>query len=125
MRLTRTFGEGDFNGICVPMQVSADDLDAVIAGLAVSRNVDGILVTADPTPAIWCNATPMGTEDGDPLPGDIALLTTSMFVGDGSVGDGHHPVPQSGGVRWMQDGQWWTDYRSCTGCYCLLHAGNA
>jgi shikimate dehydrogenase len=44
MRLTRTFGE-DYNGICVPMQVRADDLDAVMAGLTASRNVDGILVT--------------------------------------------------------------------------------
>jgi shikimate dehydrogenase len=43
MRLTRTFGERDYNGIYVPMQVPADDLDAVMAGLTVSRN--GILVT--------------------------------------------------------------------------------
>jgi shikimate dehydrogenase len=45
MRLTRTFEERDYNGICVPMQVPADDLDAVMAGLTASRNVDGILVT--------------------------------------------------------------------------------
>ncbi len=45
MRLTRTFEERDYNGICVPLQVSVDDLDAVMAGLAASRNVDGILVT--------------------------------------------------------------------------------
>ena len=45
MRLTRTFGERDYNGICVPMHVPADDLDAVMAGLTASRNVDGILVT--------------------------------------------------------------------------------
>jgi shikimate dehydrogenase len=44
-RLTRTFGERGFNGICVPVQVPADDLDAVMAGLAASQNVDGILVT--------------------------------------------------------------------------------
>jgi shikimate dehydrogenase len=44
-RLTRTFEEGGYNGICVPMQVPADDLDSVMAGLAASRNVDGILVT--------------------------------------------------------------------------------
>jgi shikimate dehydrogenase len=44
-RLTRTFGERSYNGLCVPMQVPADDLDTVMAGLAVSRNVDGILVT--------------------------------------------------------------------------------
>jgi shikimate dehydrogenase len=45
MRLTRTFGERGYNGICVPMQVAAGDLDAVMAGLSASRNVDGILVT--------------------------------------------------------------------------------
>jgi shikimate dehydrogenase len=45
MRLTRTFYERGYNGICVPMQVAADDLDAVMAGLTASRNVDGILVT--------------------------------------------------------------------------------
>jgi shikimate dehydrogenase len=45
MRLTRTFEERDYNGICVPMQVAADDLDAVMAGLTAARNVDGILVT--------------------------------------------------------------------------------
>ena len=41
MRLTRTFDERDYNGICVPMQVAANDLDAVMAGLTASGNVDG------------------------------------------------------------------------------------
>jgi shikimate dehydrogenase len=45
VRLTRTFEERDYNGICVPMQVAVDDLDVVMAGLTASRNVDGILVT--------------------------------------------------------------------------------
>jgi shikimate dehydrogenase len=45
MRLTRTFEARGYNGICVPMQVAADDLDPVMAGLTASRNVDGILVT--------------------------------------------------------------------------------
>ena len=45
MRLTRTFEERGHNGICIPMQVAADDLDAAMAGLTASRNVDGILVT--------------------------------------------------------------------------------
>ena len=45
VRLTRTFEERDYNGICVPLQVAADALDAVMAGLTASRNVDGILVT--------------------------------------------------------------------------------
>jgi shikimate dehydrogenase len=206
MRLTRTFGERDFNGVCVPMQVPADDLDVVMAGLAASRNVDGILVTMphkfaafaycatsserakmlgvvsimrrkphgtwhgdmldglafvkaqkdhgakpdgarvllvgaggagraiaiafleagvrelviydtdesrvdtlldllsnlgqrrvsggppDPTGCdLVCNATPLGMEDGDPLPVDAALLTSSMFVGDVIAGHGVTP----------------------------------
>ena len=45
MRLTRTFDERGYDGICVPMQVPADDLDAVMTGLTATRNVDGILVT--------------------------------------------------------------------------------
>ena len=45
MRLTHTFEERDYKGICLPMQVAADDLDAAMAGLTASRNVDGILVT--------------------------------------------------------------------------------
>ena len=203
MRLTRTFEERDYDGICVPMQVMSDDLDAVMAGLTASRNVDGILVTmphkftafghcatsserakmlgvvslmrrnpdgtwhgdmldglafvkaqkdhgaepegarvllvgaggagsaiaiglleagvrelvihdadesrvetlldllADlgqgrvsagpPDPAgcdMVCNATPMGMEEGDPLPVDAELLTSSMFVGDVIAGHG-------------------------------------
>ena len=44
-RLTRTFEKRGYNGICIPMQVAADDLDAAMAGLTASRNVDGILVT--------------------------------------------------------------------------------
>jgi shikimate 5-dehydrogenase len=45
IRLTRTFEERDYNGICVPMQMPAGALDAVMAGLTATRNVDGILVT--------------------------------------------------------------------------------
>jgi shikimate dehydrogenase len=45
LRLTRTFGARDYNGMCVPMQVPADDVDIVMAGLRAARNVDGILVT--------------------------------------------------------------------------------
>jgi shikimate dehydrogenase len=44
-RLTRTFEERGYNGICVPMQVPEADLDAVMAGLTASLNIDGILVT--------------------------------------------------------------------------------
>ena len=210
MRLTRTFEERDYNGICVPLQVAADALDAVMAGLTVSRNVDGILVTMphkftafahcatsserakmlgvvsvirrnldgtwhgdmldglafvkaqkdhgaepegarallvgaggagsaiaialleagvgelvihdaddsrvatlidllsglgqgrvsagppDPTGCdLVCNATPMGMNEGDPLPVDAALLTSSMFVGDVIAGHGVTPFLQA------------------------------
>ena len=206
MRLTRTFSEHGFNGICVPMQVPAGDLDAVMAGLTAVRNADGILVTMphkftafahcatsserakmlgvvsvirrnpdatwhgdmldglafvkaqrdhgaqpqgarvllvgaggagsaiaialleagaaeiivydpdearvakllellkdlgqgqvkagspDPTGCdLVCNATPLGMEDGDPLPVDPTLLTSSMFVGDVVAGHGVTP----------------------------------
>src|SRR5215212_5078067 len=207
IRLTRTFEERGYNGICVPMQVAADDLDAAMAGLSASRNVDGILVTmphkftafahcttsserakmlgvvsvirrnpdgtwhgdmldglafvkaqqdhgAEPEGArvllvgaggagsaiaialleagvgelvicdadesrvatllqllselgegrvsagppnptgcdLVCNATPMGMEDGDPLPVDTELLSSSMFVGDVIAGHGVTPL---------------------------------
>jgi shikimate dehydrogenase len=43
----------------------------------------------DPTGSdLVCNATPMGMEDGDPLPVDAALLTSAMFVGDVIAGHG-------------------------------------
>ena len=44
-RLTYTLHERDHDGICIPMQVSGDDLYPVMTGLAASQNVDGILVT--------------------------------------------------------------------------------
>ena len=206
-RLTSTFAARNHNGICFPMQVRADDLDVVMAGLAASRNVDGILVTMphkfavfahcatsserakrlgvvsvirrnadrtwhgdmldglaflkaqkdhgaepegarvllvgaggagsaiaialleagvrelvihdadgarvatllnvlsdlgrgrvsagppDPTGCdLVCNATPMGMADGDPLPVDASLLTSSMFVGDVIAGHGVTPL---------------------------------
>jgi shikimate dehydrogenase len=222
MRLTRTFGERDYNGICIPMQVPASDLDAVMAGLTASRNVDGILVTMphkftafaycatssararmlgvvsvirrepdgtwhgdmldgiafvkaqqdhgaqpegarvllvgaggagsaiavamlearvgvliihdadesrvatllellkelgrgrvsagppDPTGCdLVCNATPLGMDDGDPLPIDPALLTPSMFVGDVIAGHGVTPflaAAQAAGCRTANGG---------------------
>ena len=48
---------------------------------------------ADPTGCdVVCNATPIGMNDGDPLPVDAALLTSSMFVGDVSAGHGVTPL---------------------------------
>jgi len=43
----------------------------------------------DPTGCdLVCNATPMGMEDGDPLPVNATLLTSTMFVGDVIAGHG-------------------------------------
>jgi shikimate dehydrogenase len=55
---------------------------------------DGRVIAGPPDPAgcdLVFNATPMGMEDGDPLPVDPALLTSSMFVGDVIAGHGVTP----------------------------------
>jgi shikimate dehydrogenase len=44
-RLTSSFSARGHNGICVPMQVSATNLERVMAGLAATPNVAGLLVT--------------------------------------------------------------------------------
>jgi shikimate dehydrogenase len=45
VRFSNTLAKRDFNGVCIPMEVTAHDLDTVMAALAVTANVDGILVT--------------------------------------------------------------------------------
>jgi shikimate dehydrogenase len=45
VRLTRTFEQRDHNGMCIPMHVTEEGLDVVMAGLSATLNVDGILVT--------------------------------------------------------------------------------
>lgn len=44
-RLTDKFDESGHNGICVPMQVRAADLEEVMRGLSLVPNVSGLLVT--------------------------------------------------------------------------------
>ena len=44
-RLTSAFENLGHNGLCIPMQVSEGDLNAVMTGLTALSNVDGILVT--------------------------------------------------------------------------------
>ncbi|MFM0730578.1 shikimate dehydrogenase [Paraburkholderia sediminicola] len=44
-RLTRGFESRGHNGLCLPMQVAKDDLDAVMHALTLTGNVDGLLVT--------------------------------------------------------------------------------
>ncbi len=67
MRLTRTFEERNYNGICVPMQVAADDIDAVMAGLTASRNVDGILVTMPHKFTAFAHCATMEKKGLDPV----------------------------------------------------------
>ncbi len=45
VRLTRTLGQRGVHALCVPMQTPDGALDVVMAGLAATPNVDGILVT--------------------------------------------------------------------------------
>jgi shikimate dehydrogenase len=55
---------------------------------------DGRVIIGPPDPTgcdLVFNATPMGMEDGDPLPVSAALLTPSMFVGDVIAGHGVTP----------------------------------
>ena len=55
-----------------------------------SRAQDG---SADPSGCdLVFNATPLGMEEGDPLPLDTALLDSSMFVGDVIAGHGVTPL---------------------------------
>ncbi len=63
---------------------------------------------ADPSDCdLVCNATPLGMEEGDPLPVDPALLASTMFVGDVIAGHGLTPLleaAQSAGCRTANGG---------------------
>ena len=146
MRLTRTFEEPGRNGICVPMQVPAGDLDVVMAGLTASRNVDGILVTMPHKFAAFAHCStsseragmlgvvsvvrrnPDGTWHGDMLDG-LAFVKAQkdrgaqpqgarvLLVGAGGAGG-------RGSCR-LQDGQRRTHGRSRAGRHCRLHAAES
>ncbi len=70
----------------------------------------GRVMAGPPDPTgfdLVCNATPMGMDDGDPLPVDVALLTSSMFVGDVIAGHGVTPLiaaAQAAGCRTSDGG---------------------
>jgi shikimate dehydrogenase len=72
---------------------------------------DGRLTAGPPDPTgrdLVFNATPMGMEDGDLLPVDAALLTSSMFVGDVIAGHGATPfieAAQAAGCKTANGGQ--------------------
>jgi len=44
-QLTRGFEARDYNGLCVPMQVAQADFEPIMQALALTGNVDGLLVT--------------------------------------------------------------------------------
>ena len=70
-----------------------DQLLQVVADLGHGRVTAG---PADPTGCdMVCNATPMGLEDGDPLPVAAHLLASSMFVGDVIARNGVTPLLQA------------------------------
>jgi shikimate dehydrogenase len=72
----------------------------LLAGVGEARVVAG---APDPTGFdLVFNATPMGMEAGDPLPIDVTLLNSSMFVGDVIAGHGVTPLiagAQAAGCR--------------------------
>lgn len=74
--------------------------------LGVLGGVGMVHATAGPTDPTGCdlvfNATPLGMEDGDPLPLEASQLTSSMFVGDVIAGHGTTPfiaAAQAAGCR--------------------------
>ena len=71
-------------------QPRAAALVELLAGLGESPVIAG---PPDPTGCdLVFNATPMGMEDGDPLPIDTTVLNPSMFVGDVVAGHGVTPL---------------------------------
>jgi shikimate dehydrogenase len=126
--LTRTFAERGHDGICVPMQVPEGELDAVMAGLTATPNVDGILVTMPHKHAAftYCSTStdragrsgvvsvmrrnPDGTWHGDMLDG-LAFVkaqqdhgatihgSRALLVGTGSAGSAIAVALIEAGVR--------------------------
>lgn len=69
-----------------PSETRAGELVRILTGLKKGRVSIG---PPDPTGCdMVCNATPMGMSDSDPLPVEVGLLTSSMFVGDVIAGHG-------------------------------------
>jgi shikimate dehydrogenase len=67
----------------------AHDLVELLSG---QDHTDVTTGPPDPTGCdMVCNATPLGMAEGDPLPVDADLLTSSMFVGDVIAGHGLTP----------------------------------
>ena len=76
-------------GICDTDESRAHDLFDTVKDVGHGR---ARVVSADPSGFdLVFNATPLGMEEGDPLPVDASLLTSSMFVGDVIAGHGTTP----------------------------------
>ena len=70
-------------------ETRAADLVELLSGHGYGAVTSG---PPDPTDCdMVCNATPLGMNEGDPLPVDADLLTPSMFVGDVIAGHGLTP----------------------------------
>jgi shikimate dehydrogenase len=87
-------------------ETRAADLVKLLAGRG---NTNVTVGPPDPTGCdMVCNATPLGMADGDPLPVDTDLLTSSMFVGDVIAGHGLTPflaAAEAAGCRTANGGQ--------------------
>lgn len=97
-RLTEGFAKRGHNGLCIPMQVAANDLDVVMRALTRTANVDGLLVTMPHkfTAFAWCATSsdtttrlgdvsvmrrnPDGTWHGDMLDG-LAFVKAQVDAG--------------------------------------------
>jgi len=88
------------------LHVHDTDEARVVALLGLLRGLGYGQVFAGPPDPTGCdvviNATPMGMDEGDPLPVDPAMLASSMFVGDVVAGHGITPfirAAQGAGCR--------------------------
>jgi len=78
----------------------------------------------DPTGCdMVCNASPMGMEDGDPLPVAANLLSASIFVGDVIAGHGVTPFLKAAKAAGCKTSERRPDGRGGSGDDARLHAG--
>jgi shikimate 5-dehydrogenase len=87
-------------------EARAADLVELLSGYGNGNVTSG---PPDPTGCdMVCNATPLGMSEGDPLPVDADLFTSSMFVGDVIAGHGLTPflvTAEARGCRTADGGQ--------------------
>ena len=95
-------------------ELVVNDVDEARAAELVellSDRGNAAVTTGPPDPTgcdMLCNATPLGMNEGDPLPVDADLLTSSMFVGDVIAGHGQTPflaAAEAAGCQTANGGQ--------------------